>query len=150
LRFGPGRGCDFGDLLVGHVGQALEEFAQVGVGIDFPAAAALDERVDDGAALTRARFADEEPVLFPKCRRPDGVLDEVVDNLDAAVLEVNLQRGPLAQGVGGGLTQQALRQVAAAGFEEDECFAQALHDGTALVGTHGLAQDWAGFAFAQP
>jgi hypothetical protein len=46
--------------------------------------------------LTRLSTTDEEPVLFPKRSRADGVFHEVVVQLDPAVLEINFQRRPLA------------------------------------------------------
>lgn len=47
---GPvGRG-DFGDLAVGHRGEAGEDVSEVGEGIKPAAATALDDGVEDGAA----------------------------------------------------------------------------------------------------
>jgi hypothetical protein len=49
--FGPfGRG-ELRDHFVGGCWQSGQDIAQVGLGVDSPAAATLDERVDDGAAL---------------------------------------------------------------------------------------------------
>ena len=60
---GPGFGGDFGDLPVGHEGQAREHVAQIRVGIDPAPPAALNDRVDDRTAFSRPGVADEEPVF---------------------------------------------------------------------------------------
>jgi len=52
---------DFGDA---YLGQAGEHVAQVVQWIDFAAAAALDDGVEDGSALTGIGGTDEQPVLF--------------------------------------------------------------------------------------
>ena len=66
------------DLPVGHRGKPGEHVAQVGVGIDAAAAATLDNGVKDGAALAGIGIAEEQPVLFSKSGRPNGVFHEVV------------------------------------------------------------------------
>ena len=76
--FCPGGGCYFGDLPVGHVGQAAEHIPQVGIGIDAAASATLEEGVKDGSALTGLSLADKEPVLLSERRWANGVLDQVV------------------------------------------------------------------------
>ena len=64
LTFDPGRGRHVLDLAVGHIGQAVQNIAQVSEGILVAAPATLDEGVNDGAALARIRFPDEEPVFL--------------------------------------------------------------------------------------
>ena len=61
--------------------EAGEHVTQVGVGIKAAAAAAFDDRVEDGSALAGSGFADEEPVLFPDGGGTDGVFDQVVVGL---------------------------------------------------------------------
>ena len=78
MCLGPARRSDFGDLPVGHLWQAAQHFAQVGVGIDLPPPAALDEGVEDRTALAGSGFAHEEPVFLAQRRRPDRVLDQVM------------------------------------------------------------------------
>ena len=119
MNFGPDGGSDFGALLIGQVWEAGENLTQVGVGIELPAAAAFDDGVDDGAALAGSGFADEEPVFLSDCRWPDGILDQIIIDLDAAVAQIDLQRAPLAQGVLHRLAEQALWQVESARFEKE-------------------------------
>ncbi len=64
LRFAPRFGGDFRDLMVGHAREASQDIAEVGVGIETPAAATFDDGVNDGAAFAGFGVADEEPVLF--------------------------------------------------------------------------------------
>lgn len=56
--FGPGFGGDGAGLPVGHPGQTGQDVAQVGVGIDPPAAAAFHHGVEDSAALAGLRRVD--------------------------------------------------------------------------------------------
>ena len=42
--------------------------------------------INDRRALARLGVADEQPVLFPQRRRPDGVFDQIVVEAAAAVL----------------------------------------------------------------
>jgi hypothetical protein len=57
-------GRDFGDLPVGHVGQAREHVPKISKGVKAAASATFDEGVNDGTALTGLGIADEEPVFF--------------------------------------------------------------------------------------
>ena len=52
VGFAPGLRGDLRDLVVGHVRQAGEHVPQIGIGVLPAAAAALDQRIDDGGALT--------------------------------------------------------------------------------------------------
>ena len=88
------------------------KLAQVGVGIEPAAAAALDDGVDDGAALAGVGGADEEPVLLAERGGADGVFDQVVVDLQAAVGQVEQEGGPLAEGVVDRLAEQASGQDA--------------------------------------
>jgi hypothetical protein len=51
-------------LAVGHVGQASEHVTQVSKGIKAAPATTLDQGINDGTALARIRFTDEEPVFL--------------------------------------------------------------------------------------
>ena len=86
-----------GDLPVGHVRQAGQHVPKIGIGIDAPASATLDEGVKDGAALTGLSLADEEPVLFSERRRADGVLDQVIVDLQTPVGDILPQLRPLPE-----------------------------------------------------
>ena len=63
-RFGPGFWRDILNLPVGHGRQPGEDIAEVSVGFDTVAAAALNDRVDDRATFSSVGVAKEEPVLF--------------------------------------------------------------------------------------
>lgn len=65
---GPGGRNDLGDLAVGHVGQARQDFAQVSIRFDAPAPAAFNDGVEDGAAIPGVGLADEQPVLLAQRR----------------------------------------------------------------------------------
>ena len=118
--FGPGLGRDLVNLTVGHVRKAGEDITKVVPRVNLATAAALDNRVNDRAALASLCRADEKPVLLPDGRRANGVFNQVVVDLQTTVTEENLQCRPLAQGVIDGLAQQTLRQVSMAGFEKQE------------------------------
>ncbi len=128
---------------------ADEDVAEVGVGIDPAAAAAFDEGVEDGAARAGFGGANEEPVLFADGGGADGVFDEVVVDLDAAVAEIDGEDGPLAGGVVDGLAEGTLREMAATYLESGQGALEAGDDGAALMGADGGAQAGAGAAGAQ-
>jgi hypothetical protein len=60
-------------LAVGHIGQASEHVTQVSKGIKAATPAAFNQGINDGAALARIRFTDEEPVFLADGRGPNGV-----------------------------------------------------------------------------
>jgi hypothetical protein len=64
MRFGPGFRGYFGDLVVGHFGQASQDVLEVSAGINGPAPAAFDEGVNDRAAFSGIGLAHEKPVLL--------------------------------------------------------------------------------------
>ena len=59
--------------------------------VDASTAAALDDRVDHGAAPTGLPRPDKHPVLLADGGRADGILDGVVVDADAAVVQVDAQ-----------------------------------------------------------
>jgi hypothetical protein len=61
------------DLAVGHVGQASEHVTQVSKGIKAAPPAAFNQGINDGTALARIRFPDEEPVFLADGRGTNGV-----------------------------------------------------------------------------
>ena len=92
-------------VLVAHRGEAGEHVFHVGVRVFAVALTGDDDRVDDGRSLAGIGVADEEPVLLPNGRGPDGVFNEVVVQSGLAVLEMCGQRGPLVEQVGAGFAQ---------------------------------------------
>lgn len=136
-------------MLGGHLWQAREDGAQVGVGIEAAPPAAFDDGVDDGAALAGFGVADEEPVFLAESGGANGVFHEVVVDLHAAIVHINFQGAPLAERVIQGLAQAALRQITALRLEQKQNFFEPGHDGAAFTGAPGLAQIRAGVLFAQ-
>lgn len=96
-----------------------------------------------------ARPPSSRPIPFRHLGGADGVFDEVVVDLDAAVFEVEAQRGPLAEGVVDGLAEEALGKGAAAELEGDQRSMQTDDDGTALMRAVGEAQARPGVFFTQ-
>jgi hypothetical protein len=45
--------------------------------------------VKDGATLAGIGIAEKQPVLFSQSGRPNGVLDQVIIDLDSAILEID-------------------------------------------------------------
>ena len=80
-----------------------EHVGEVRLRIDAAAPAAHDHGVDDGTAPAGIRMADEEPALPPHGRRANGILDEVVVDLEAAIAEIPDQRLVLINEVPQGL-----------------------------------------------
>jgi len=64
---------------------------EVTVGFDSVTATALDDRVDDGAALSGVGATEKQPVLLSKSGGADGILNEVSVDLYAGLFEINLQ-----------------------------------------------------------
>ena len=100
-------------MVIGQMWETGENVTEIGVGIDVSAAAAFDDSVDDRAALAGTGFADEEPVFLSNGGGANGIFHEVIVDLDAAVLQVNFERTPLAQGILDSLAEQALWQIEA-------------------------------------
>ena len=90
--------------------QSGEHVRQVFQRIDAAAAAAHEDRVDDGAAPAGIRVADEEPPASSDCRRPDRVFDEIVVDFVPSVAQVSLQRFVLVDEVVHRLAERALGQ----------------------------------------
>ena len=147
MDLAPSRWYDLWDLVIGHVGQAAQNIAEILVRIQSLSAASFDHGVNDRAALAGVGFADEQPVFLADGRRPNRIFHEVVVDLHPAVGQINFQRAPLSQGIINRGSQQALRQLAFAGFEFEQGALEALDDRSALTGTHGCAQTRAGTLF---
>jgi hypothetical protein len=63
------------------IDDAGDDVGEVAVGLD------VDQRGDDGPMFGTAVRAGEQGVLAGQGKRPDGALDDVVVDLDAAVVE---------------------------------------------------------------
>ena len=108
----PGRGGELGEAVLGMGGQAFEEVAQVGVGVESVAASGGDEAVEDGRAAAALVAAGEDPVLAAHGDRAQGSFGRVVVDGQVAVLGVAAQGLPLELGVGGRFPEGALGQDA--------------------------------------
>ena len=85
---GPGSRSELLDLLIGSSGQPFEYVGQVLERVDFMPAATAQQRINNGAVPASVGMTGEEKVLFANGGRTNGVLDQVVVNLHAAVLDV--------------------------------------------------------------
>ena len=90
----------FGGL--GRVRQAGKQIREVGLGVDPGAVAVADEGIKQGGSFAALGIAHEEPVFLSDRARADGVLDQIVVDLNPAVLEEHEEFVPLAEGVGDG------------------------------------------------
>ena len=63
------------------------------------AAAAFDDGVEDGTAFAGLGFAEEQPVFLAQGGGTNGVFDQVVVDLEATVVKVSGEEGPVGQGV---------------------------------------------------
>jgi hypothetical protein len=72
--------------------------------------------VQDGTPFPGLGFADEQPVFLAESRGPDRVLDHVLIDLDASVIEVNTEQRPEVERVVEGQAHSALGQVASGSF----------------------------------
>lgn len=68
------------------------------------------QRVDDRGAVTGVTASDKEPVLLAQSAGTDGIFDEVVVDLDLAVVKVFAEGFPELEGVGAGFTEGGIRQ----------------------------------------
>ena len=135
------------DGFVGVVGQAGQDILEVVEGVDVQTAAGLDDGEEHGTALAAFGVADEEPVLLAHGGGTDGIFDQVVVDLQAAVVEVAAKQFPLAQGVVDGLSHGAGRQVGSGGFPRGEHTMDAADNKIAVAGPEGRPQVRADSAF---
>ena len=129
-RFGRGNCCgdrlpegwqqDTQVVLVGHGGEPLQDVGEVGFGVVAVAADALNQGVNDGAALAGGFAADEEPVLLADGGGADAVLNPVVVDLELALIDVEGELVPEGEGVVDGFAQGAFGQNFGAGAQGDE------------------------------
>ena len=83
------------------VDHALEDILQLGVGLDAVELRGLDQRATTAQRSRAAVGTREQMVLAPERNGPDGALDRVVVELDAAVVEEPAQRRSSARGRSG-------------------------------------------------
>lgn len=81
------------------VDDAGDHVREVGLGVDAVELAALDERGDDSPVLGAAVGAGEERILPCQSQRADGALNDIVVQLDAAVVEEQGKALPAREGV---------------------------------------------------
>src|SRR5271165_1332766 len=96
-------------VLGGHSGQAAEDVAEVGHGVDAVALTGDDDRVDDRRALAGVGVADKQPVLLADRRRSDRIFNEVVVETRLAVFQMPGKRLPVFEEVIAGLSEAGLR-----------------------------------------
>jgi hypothetical protein len=86
-RVASGKQQDTQVVPVRHRRQAFEHVSQPDLGVVAVTFGAFDHGVDDGGTLAGGFAAHEQPVLLPHRGGWDAVLDEVVVELDLAVVE---------------------------------------------------------------
>jgi hypothetical protein len=115
---GVGGGGQGVNLEIGGDGQFVEEPVEIRPGVDAPPQAAAQQAVEDGGTLPGSHVADEQPVLAAEGAGANGVFDTVVVDGDVAILEIDLQRVPLAEGVEDGPAHGAPGPFAVAHSDE--------------------------------
>ena len=78
--------------MVGQVREAGEDIPEIGIGVQPPPAAALNDGVNDGAIFPGPGLADKEPVLLAQGGGPDGIFHQVVVDLHPAIGQINGER----------------------------------------------------------
>ena len=81
------------------VDDAGDDVGEIAVRLDADQLAGLDERGDHGPMLGTAVGAGEQGILAVEGQRTDGALDDVVVDLDAAVVEEQAKALPARQRV---------------------------------------------------
>src|ERR1017187_7822602 len=93
-------------------GQACEQILQIIEWIETVPPTTAQQGVDHRAAFPSLRMSNKQPVFLSKGTRPNGILDQVVVNLQTPVVHKPRQRLPAFQSVINGLAEQTLRQRA--------------------------------------
>jgi len=96
-----------GDGPVRGVGQPGENVSEILKRIDAPAAAAFNDGVEDGTALSGVSIAKKEPVFLAQCCGANGIFHQVVVDFYASILEVDTQEAPVGEGVIDGFAKGA-------------------------------------------
>ena len=90
------------------VGDAAEDVAQIGLGVEAVELGGFDQGVDGGGAFAAGVGAGEQVVLAAQGQGPDGALGGVVVDLQAPVIEIARQGLPAPAGIADGAGQLAL------------------------------------------
>ena len=96
-----------GDVVDGPGGELRQDVVEVFAQIDLEALAGLHDGEDGRDFGTGFLTADVQPVFATERQGTHRILAEVLVDLDAAILEVNLQPRPLVEGVVAGFCQFA-------------------------------------------
>lgn len=104
-------------LLVG-VDDGGKRSGQIGLRIDGIAFARFDQRGDGRPVLGSGIMTRKECVLPVEGNRPDGSLDAIVVDLDAAVGQEELQTIPIFGDIGQSLAERGLHRDAGAVMDE--------------------------------
>ena len=108
-RFPVQRG-EGGDVVDGPGGELRQDVVEVFTQIDLEAFAGLHDGEDGRDFGTGFLTADVQPVFATEREGTHGILAEVLIDLDATILEVNLQSRPLVEGVLAGFCEFARGQ----------------------------------------
>ena len=120
------------------MGELFEDLLEVGLGVEAPAFAVLNNGVNGRTHVTGFGTAEKEPVFHAELGRTHGVLDQVVVDLDVAVTQVLELLLPLAEGVAECLAQRVLGKVAVVQDADD--FLKAFVDGRTLVRPNSITK----------
>ncbi len=93
-------------VLVRHGRESFEHIGQIRFHGVAATTGAFHKGIDDGRALAGGFAAGEEPVLFTNGGRPDPVLDPVVVDFQTAVVLIDGELFPQAEGVIDGCSQR--------------------------------------------
>ena len=77
----------------------LDDVGQIGLWVDALSLGTNEQCVEDSASLTGFGMSDEEVILLADGAGTNGVLDEVVVDLDFAVVQIDLHAWPLPLGI---------------------------------------------------
>jgi hypothetical protein len=124
-------------VLIGHLGQPLQQVFEVGTGFDPVHPAVGDQGVNDRVAPAGVCRAEEQPVFLANRRGANGVFHQVVVNLHFPVFQKAFQGRPLIQGIADGLAHRAFGQVTRA--ELVQCPTQSRHHHPAVRSTQRLS-----------
>lgn len=80
--------------------------------IDALSAAIFDERIKERCFVTTLWGAEKKPILLTDGSGADGIFDEVIIDLNAAVCQVDAEAGPEFERVVEGLAKTTLREDA--------------------------------------
>src|SRR6266850_4415309 len=105
-RFPVQRG-EGGDVVDGPGGELRQDVVEVFTQIDLEAFAGLHDGEDGRDFGTGFLTADVQPVFATEREGTHGILAEILIDLEATILEVNLQARPLVKGVLAGFCEFA-------------------------------------------